>query len=213
MRRVGKTYLLFQEIKRLLRQGIKKTSILYINFEDERLSGLDISRMHLITDVYFRSFPENRNNEVYFFFDEIQNISEWEKYVRRIMDKENIHFYLTGSSSKMMSGEIASAMRGRSIEITVYPFSFAEIVRINKLKLPNNKLIGKKLKSDLEHLFDKYLFTGGFPGLDKVNELEYSQILQSYVVDYLCHHRAIWPRLPEVEVEIIYVFKINLEFF
>lgn len=182
MRRVGKTYLLFQEMRRLIVEGVEKSHLLYLNFEDERLAGLDLERMHLISDIYFRFFPENRDTTVYFFFDEIQNIKGWEKYCRRLLDTEKIRLYLTGSSSTMLSSDIASSMRGRSINTEVYPFSFSEFLASRGFdEIGDVELIGKKMRSELEHAFQIYLCDGGFPAVQKQTDFIRCQMLQGYV--------------------------------
>lgn len=182
MRRVGKTYLLFQEMQKLLHQGVKQAQLLYLNFEDERLADVKLEHMQLITDIYFRLFPENRNCQVYFFFDEIQNVANWEKYCRRLLDTEQIRLYLTGSSSTMLSRDIASSMRGRSFSTEVYPFSFVEFLRFREITPPDNlNLVSSKLKSQIEHAFQEYLQQGGFPATLAQEDFVRTQMLQGYV--------------------------------
>ncbi len=111
MRRSGKTWFLYQVMGDLLSQGIPKEAILYLNFEDERLLPLTASGLQTILDIYFRLYPALRDGQCNFFFDEIQEVSGWEKFARRVMDTENIHFCFTGSSSRMLSREIATSLR------------------------------------------------------------------------------------------------------
>ncbi len=127
-------------------------------------------------------FPENRPGKVYFFFDEIQLISSWEKFVRRLMDSENVRIYLSGSSAKMLSREIASSMRGRSVEVTIYPYSFREFLSCHHIELPSSLMrVPKKLRSQLEHQLLKYLSAGGFPEAQGLSTSDRHLLLQGYV--------------------------------
>jgi predicted AAA+ superfamily ATPase len=121
MRRSGKTWLLFQVISDLLSEKIPKESIVYLNLEDERLLPMTASDLRWIPDIYYRRYPQLRDRSCTFFFDEIQNIPGWEQFIRRLLDTENIHICLTGSSAKLLSREIATSLRGRSIATEIFP--------------------------------------------------------------------------------------------
>ena len=84
MRRVGKTYLCYQAIQSLLDQGVPKENILYLNFEDDRLYGFKLSDCQTILDVFYARHPEKKSAHCYFFFDEIQNVAHWERFIRRL---------------------------------------------------------------------------------------------------------------------------------
>jgi hypothetical protein len=181
MRRTGKTYLLFQLMKEREKQGVPRNRLLYLNFEDERLRELDVARMHLITDVYFRRFPENRRHTVYLFFDEIQAVREWERYVRRLLDTEDVEICLTGSSSRLLSRELATSMRGRSLATPLYPFSFRETLAYHGVEPPTDPGgAGKAMRSMLENRLLQYLEVGGFPEVQKLPLFERVQVLQEY---------------------------------
>ena len=109
-RRAGKTYYLFQLITELERQGVARNRILYLNFEDERLE-LE-GRHDLIIEAYLELYPGLDLSLSYFFFDEIQELDLWEKFVRRIFDTVTKRIFLTGSNAKLLSGEIATSLRG-----------------------------------------------------------------------------------------------------
>ena len=126
-RRTGKTYCFYQIMKQLS-EFVPKQNMIYINFEDERLD-LKASDLGLIIDSYYELYPEQRG-ELYFFFDEIQNVEGWEKFVRRIYDSVSKKIFITGSSSKLLSKEIASSLRGRSLSFEIFPFSFKEYLSI-----------------------------------------------------------------------------------
>ena len=128
MRRTGKTFLLYQRMNDLLASGVAKERMLHVNFEDDRLLGMTLEDLRYVPDVYYQMFPENRDKLCYFFFDEIQNVAHWESFVRRMVDTPNVQVYLSGSSAKLLSKEVATAMRGRSVEIENFPFSFEEFL-------------------------------------------------------------------------------------
>ena len=180
MRRTGKTFLLFQIMQDYLQQGIAKEAILYINFDDERLLPLNISELGKISESYFRLYPEMRETTCYYFFDEIQNIPGWESYCRRLIDTENIQLIVTGSSAKLLSKEIATSLRGRSISTEVFPFSFKEVLIQQNIDVPQTRP-GAKKRSLIENRFKGYLISGGFPEIQNVASDYRYRILQEYV--------------------------------
>lgn len=176
VRRSGKTYHLFNLINRLKSRGLSSEKILYINFEDERLS-LKVDELDLILQAYQELYPKIKLADCYFFFDEIQEIEGWEKFVARIYTSVSQHIFITGSNSKLLSKEIATALRGRTITFEVYPFSFSEY--INAIS-PNLNLHSSKDKANLIHLFDKFIHWGGFPEIIKQKSDLKDRILQEY---------------------------------
>jgi predicted AAA+ superfamily ATPase len=162
MRRSGKTWRLFQEITRIKAEGVKPEHILYFNFDDERLlshAGTGGELLNELLETFFRLNPAARRRGAWFFFDEIQDIQGWAPFARRIMDTEKIKLYLTGSSAKLLSAEIATAFRGRSLPLELLPFSFREYLRHLKM----SEKPGPLDRSDYEHAFSAYLNSGGFP--------------------------------------------------
>ena len=124
VRRSGKTFLLFQKIKKL-RKKFPKENIIYINFKDDRIAGITQKDLDALQEAYFELFPEKRKEKIFIFLDEVQEVPGWEKFVRRIYDTLNTQIYITGSSSKLLGREIATALRGRTITYEVFPLSFA----------------------------------------------------------------------------------------
>lgn len=174
VRRCGKTHLLLFSMKNLLDRKINKSDLVYINFEDERLS-LETGDLDLIIQAYMELYPGHKLKNVYFFFDEIQNVSGWEKFVRRLYDTVSRHIFITGSNSKMLSSDIASSLRGRNINIELFPLSFREYLQFknidNNIYLPSSKAVIVNSMRD-------YLTNGGFP---EVVSTDYAQkILQDY---------------------------------
>lgn len=181
MRRSGKTWFLYQQIGELLARGIDRNRLLYLNFEDERLLPLSAPDLSQIVDAFYRRFPASREQPCWFFFDEIQNVPGWEAFVRRLLDTEKLSLVLTGSSAKLLSREIATSLRGRSLATEILPFSFAESLRHEGLDVPASWPPGAKTRSLLEHRFERYLETGGFPEVQEIAEDLRIRVLQEYV--------------------------------
>ena len=135
VRRGGKSTYLFQVMQRLMDGGVPRQNILYVNFFDDRLHGLREDTPALIADAYYPAYPEKKHDEtVYCFFDEIQACQGWEPFVDRLMRTENCEVYLTGSSARMLSKEIATQMRGRALSWELFPFSFREFLDCKKVE-------------------------------------------------------------------------------
>lgn len=160
-RRAGKTYTMFQLIKKLLGDGIEKERILYINFEDYRLINIDYRDVGKILDIYYEMYPENRGRKVWIFLDEVQNVSGWEIIIRSLMDKMDAQIFISGSSSKLLSREIATQLRGRTLTYDILPFSFREFLEAREYTL--EKYMSSYKKSLLLKYLDEYLRWGGYP--------------------------------------------------
>lgn len=180
MRRSGKTYFLFQTIRQLLSEGIPLDHILYINFEDDRLLPIDHKAMGQMIDAWYTLHPDNHNHRCYLFFDEVQNISEWPLVLRRILDTKNIQIYVTGSSAKLLSKEIATSLRGRSLAIEILPYSYTEYLVAHSLS-PLQGVMGKKMLDQHRSYLLDYFQRGGFPGVQSMPPNEQLESLQNYV--------------------------------
>ena len=181
MRRTGKTFLLYQRMNDLLASGVSKDRMLHVNFEDDRLMGMTLEDLRCVPDVYYQMFPENRGKLCYFFFDEIQNIDHWESFIRRMVDTPNVQVYLSGSSAKLLSREVATAMRGRSVEIENFPLSFEEFLIHHRYfeTIPQN--IGSASRSKLQNAAEKFFTIGGMPAVQNVPDTLRATMLQGYV--------------------------------
>lgn len=177
IRRSGKTYLMFQTIHKLLISGVEKENILYLNFEDDRLFPIHPEEMDLILRSYHELYPDRINQKKYLFFDEIQNGEGWERYCRRIYDQENISLFLSGSSSRFLSADISTALRGRTLSYKVYPLSFSEFLRFQSIPV---KAYSEQSRAAVENAFDQYMRIGGFPEVVTAQESLRSRILQEY---------------------------------
>lgn len=161
-RRSGKSFYLFGLIEKLLKQGISKNRIVYFSFEDDRILPLTFQDLNELTEAYFEMYPENKKKEIYLFFDEIQNIVNWEFFVRRIYDKEKVKIFITGSSSKLLSREIATSLRGRTISFVLYPLNFSEFLSFKGEKIKKEYSYSHQ-RYTIKKLLNEYLEYGGFP--------------------------------------------------
>jgi len=160
-RRAGKTYFMYQKMKELMDLGVRRENILYLNFEDPRLVGTSFKEIREIIKMHWQLSPSSAEGEFYVFLDEPQNVNGWELSARALHD-EGFNVFLTGSSSKLLSKEIATSLRGRTIAYRLLPFSFREFLRARALSLDAGRL-GSKEKSVLLGALDEYLDFGGFP--------------------------------------------------
>lgn len=160
IRRAGKSYLMFQRIHELMKRGVDIEEILYLNFEDERFIGLKSEDLDEIKRVYEETF----SSRPIFFLDEIQIVPGWEKFVRRLADK-NYRVFVTGSNAKMLSSEIATTLGGRFLIQNVYPFSFREFLNFEGFELKPNWLYTPGTRNGVVRSFDTYFYNGGFPEL------------------------------------------------
>ncbi len=183
MRRSGKTCFLSQCMADLLQGGAPRESLVLLNFEDDRLAGMDASDLSLMLENYYELHPEFRDQtQVTWFLDEIQLVPGWETFARRILDGEKVRLFLSGSSATMLSREVHTSMRGRAMEVTIYPFSFREALRHRGI-LPEKEwhLLPKARRSTIEKAFRSYLTEGGFPDAQNLDLRDRRQLLQGYV--------------------------------
>jgi len=183
MRRSGKTCFLAQCMGDLLSAGAPRESLLLMNFEDDRLAGMDSSDLSFLLESYYRLHPEFRDrSEVTLLLDEIQLVPGWETFARRILDSENVRLFLSGSSATMLSREVHTSMRGRAMEVTVFPFSFRECLSHRGL-LPEKEwdTLPKARRSTLEKAFRTYLNEGGFPDAQNLDIRDRRPLLEGYV--------------------------------
>jgi len=147
-----------------------------LNFEDERLD-LSTIELDLILESFRELYPEQNLQECYFFFDEIQNIKNWERFVRRIYDNISKNIFITGSNSKLLSSEIATSLRGRTLSYEVYPLSFNEYLSFKEIKAD---FYSSKSLSYIKNAQKQYLQQGGFPESVFIATEHRNKMLQEY---------------------------------
>ena len=169
VRRSGKSTYMYQRIQQLIDRGVPRQNILYLNFFDDRIHTLRHESLGVIAEAYYSLYPEKKNTEtIYCFFDEIQAVPGWELFVDRMMRTEKCEVYLTGSSARMLSKEIATQMRGRALSWEMFPFSFREFLDSKGIESEGPLSTRKRLI--VQKAFEDYWETGGFPevlGLDE----------------------------------------------
>lgn len=158
VRRSGKSSILLQAIGKL-RESVPREQVVYLNFEDERLD-LSTPELDLILQAYRELYPTLDLAQCYFFFDEIQNIPQWEQFVRRMDDSVSRRLFITGSNSKLLGSEIATALRGRTLRYEVFPLSFAEYLGFKSIEIDLYAPVSVALVS---RAFGQFLNHGGFP--------------------------------------------------
>ncbi|MBI3000266.1 MAG: ATP-binding protein, partial [Deltaproteobacteria bacterium] len=183
MRRAGKTTFLHQLRRERLERGVGRQRLPYVNFEDERLAGLQAKDLHLLIEEYYRHYPALRGQQtVTWCFDEIQVVPGWERFVRRLLDTEKVELFLSGSSAALLSREIATAMRGRAWEVVIHPFSFEEYLRHHRHAVPEAPhFLAAPQRSALERAFLDYLTAGGFPEAQGLDTATRQRLLSDYV--------------------------------
>lgn len=184
MRRAGKTSFLYQCLADRLAEGIQRERLVYFNFEDERLGALAAEDLSVVLEEYYRAFPSFRRAErVTWCLDEIQVVPGWERFVRRVLDEEKVELFLSGSSARMLSREVATSMRGRALETVITPYNLREFARNQgaEWKL-DRRLVGAAETSAWLARFDDYVMIGGFPEASRMtSERERVTLLQGYV--------------------------------
>jgi uncharacterized protein len=176
VRRSGKTYMLYKIIKTITTRGVPMENILFLNFEDERIT-MQTSDLDMILQSYSELYPDKNLNECYFFFDEIQNVTGWEKFVRRIFDNYSKHIFISGSNARLLSTEIAGALRGRTITYTVYPLSFEEYLNFNGITYD---VVNPSGRAKTIHHALQFVMHGGFPEIIHFPDEVRMKVLQSY---------------------------------
>ena len=165
IRRTGKSYMMYQQIKQLEADGVPMSQIVYVNFEDERLLEMTSDDLNTILEIGLEI--SGTDVKPYLFLDEIQNINGWEKFVRRIADMK-YRINITGSNSKMLSSEIASTLGGRFVIMNVYPYSFSEYLSANHMEKNYLEVISTKDRADVLSKYNEYVTYGAFPELVEI---------------------------------------------
>lgn len=197
IRRSGKTYLLFETMRRLEAQGFDRRQQIYLNFEDDRLLPIRPRELDLILRAHEELFPEMAGRRKHLFLDEVQKAPGWETFVRRVHDTEDVQIFVTGSSSHLLTHEIATGLRGRSISFEVFPLPFAEFLGFRGLAHePYSRVSEARMAAALLD----YLTTGGLPEVVLAEPALRQRILSEYVdlvfyKDLVERYRVVNPQL------------------
>lgn len=161
----------------LLNQIRKKYPGYYLNFDDERLINFNVEDFQIAEELFIELYGENK----IFYFDEIQNVSSWERFVRRLHD-ERKKVFLTGSNASMLSRELGTHLTGRHIILRLFPFSFREFLDLKKLELNKNSIYLTSEKAKIKKHFGDYFINGGFPEYLKDLNADYLKTLYENIL-------------------------------
>lgn len=167
VRRCGKSSMMKIVANKLVASGVDSKRILWINFDDERLDGMSSDEFDEILTGYREMYPEIDLADIYIFFDEIQNIANWELFVMRLYKSYCKNIYLSGSNAKMLSSQIATALRGWPLEYEAFPLSFGEYLRFKGKTLNRYDEADKAV---LKNLCREYLHSSAFPEVVLMDE-------------------------------------------
>ena len=188
-RRAGKSVLMYQLMDALVAKGYPDEAMLHVNLEDPAF-GLELS-LELLDKLYdeyrARVYPSGK---AFLFFDEIQNIPGWEKWVRARTKTEDVQIYVTGSSAHLMSRELATVLTGRHVSFNIFPLSFSEFLRFKNIEIP--KVLTDKPPAKIQNALLEYINWGGFPEIVLAkDERRKELLLKQYFDDVLFKDVAI----------------------
>jgi len=179
-RRTGKSFIMRQMAKELIKKGITKSQILIVNFEDPRFAELDTKLLQQIYETYLEFL--NPKGISYIFLDEVQEVKEWEKWVRMMHELKKAKIIVSGSNAKLLSKELATLLTGRHLDINIFPLSFKEFLKFNGLEIKDKlDLVSERIR--IKSLLREYLEFGSFPEIVLTKEKE--EILLAYFDDIL----------------------------
>lgn len=188
VRRCGKSSFLAQCRADRIAAGSPKEAQLLVSLEDERLAGMTIGDLRWLVEEHTRQFPELSRGAMRtratptLYLDEVQLVPGWEGLVRRLIDGGGMDVFVSGSSAKLLSREVATSLRGRGLEVLVHPFSFREALRHAGVEpqKPFNRLdaVGR---AALDRRLRRYLVEGGFPEAQGLDSRNRARLLTSYV--------------------------------
>ncbi|MBP3709731.1 MAG: ATP-binding protein [Treponema sp.] len=190
IRRCGKSTFVRSALAEIAaKKKLPQDRICWLDFSDDRLAFLMETEPGIIADAYYTLFPENHNKKVYFFFDEIQLVKNWALFVNRLQNTETCSVFISGSSARLLSREIATELGARTFSWELYPFSFREYLRAGALVTKNDILANP---DKVAARFKQYLKNGGFPELLYIKkEAEKIAYLQHLTLDVIVRDVAL----------------------
>ena len=159
-RRAGKTCFLLQRVGEL-RRSAPGEEVLFIDMDDERLLGLRLEDMDAVLMTFREMYPDSLGRTTHVFLDEVQEVVGWERFVRRLIELEDVRVHITGSSSRLLSTEVATSMRGRSLTYTILPFSLGELLRARGID--HGERMSSEGQARVLGALREYMLYGGFP--------------------------------------------------
>lgn len=174
VRRSGKTFILYDYFRK------SPDCCLYLDFEDDRLNDFKFSDFSNLSEIFYQTKPECINKNSFFLLDEVQKVEGWEKFCRRIVEREKVKVIVSGSSSNLKPKNISTIMRGRSWSHQIYPLSVKEYLKFHNIKIDSS--LSQTARIKIIQLFNTYLKWGGFPEVVLTNnEFEKKKIVEEYL--------------------------------
>ncbi|KUH32061.1 hypothetical protein APY94_11135 [Thermococcus celericrescens] len=183
-RRAGKTFYILQKFSRLRKSG---KAAVFFPLDDDRIYPPTPEDLSTLVKVFYELFPDAE--EKYLFLDEVQNVPNWELFVKRVMERDGFRVYLTGSSSKLLSREIATALRGRTLTFEMLPFSFREFLRAKGIEVA--RYLSTREEALLKALLREYLEFGGFPEVVLIEDRYLKRKTLSEYVDVMLYRDVV----------------------
>lgn len=171
IRRCGKSVLMQQIRDRLVEKDF------FFNFDDERLANFKLDDFQKLQECFVELFGEQHT----YYFDEIQNIEGWERFVRRLYNAGN-KIVITGSNARMLSRELGTHLTGRYIQVEIYPFSFQEYLAMNEIPVNAKTLYTTTGRATMVKSFVKYMECGGFPKFLQDGSVSYLTSLYESII-------------------------------
>lgn len=171
IRRCGKSVLMQQMRDRLVEKDF------FFNFDDERLANFKLDDFQKLQECFVELFGEQHT----YYFDEIQNIEGWERFVRRLYNAGN-KIIITGSNARMLSRELGTHLTGRYIQVEIYPFSFQEYLAMNEIPVNAKTLYTTTGRATMVKSFVKYMECGGFPKFLQDGSVSYLTSLYESII-------------------------------
>ena len=183
MRRSGKTSFLAAHRASRLHSGAPAESQLLLLLEDERLTGITVADLGWLLEEHARRFPpwSGRDRGATLYLDEVQYVPGWEGLLRRVIDSGGIQVFVTGSSARLLSREVATSLRGRAMEVLIHPFSFRETLRHAGDEPPHPVPETGPAAAVLHQRLQRYLVEGGFPEAQGAEPRDRAALLAGYV--------------------------------
>lgn len=179
-RRSGKSFIMRQLTKSLIDMDVERKEILMVNFEDPRFVELDTNTLQKIYETYLEFL--NPKGRPYIFLDEVQEVKDWEKWVRMMHELGKARIIVSGSNAKLLSKELSTLLTGRHLDLTVFPLSFSDYLDFNNISI-KDKLDIVNREIEIKRSFRQYLEFGSFP--EVVLSEEKKHILLNYFEDIL----------------------------
>lgn len=198
VRRCGKSTILINLIKRLIKDGVDPKEVLFVNLEDPKfINDLNTDLLSLIRDTYLENLEPGETP--FLFLDEVQNIKGFEKWLVKAYELKTSKIFITGSNASLLSREIGSALSGRYLDVTVFPLDFTEFLAFNGLTI-HNRLEYLKHRLKINRLFEDYLRYGGFPRVALIDDPELKKAeLKAYFDSIILRDIVARYRLDNVE--------------